>query len=157
MSIADNIAYGRPEATRDQIISAALAANAHEFIERLPDGYDTVLAEGGTTLSGGQRQRLSIARAILRNAQVLILDEPTSALDAPNEALVIEALDRLMAGRTTLIVAHRLSTVRRAHKIVVLDHGRIVECGSHDDLLQARGLYERAWKLQSFDAWEEVA
>ncbi len=157
VSVADNISYGRPEATREQIISAAVAANADHFIQRLPAGYDTILAEGAVTLSGGERQRLAIARAILRDAQVLILDEPTSALDARNEELLIEALDRLMAGRTTLIVAHRLSTVQKAHTIMVMDHGRIVERGSHEELIAARGHYERFWRLQSFDSWEDVA
>lgn len=148
LSIAENIAYGRPNAHRDEIVAAAEAANAHQFIEKLPAGYDTIIGERGATLSGGERQRLSIARALLKNAPVLILDEPTSAIDAETESLLFQALLRLMAGRTTLIIAHRLSTVRRADRIVVVDGGRIVECGSHDDLLKSSGLYARFHALQ---------
>ena len=137
-TIAENIAYGRPEATRPEIEAAARAANAHSFIEQLPEGYDTVIGERGATLSGGERQRLSIARALLKDAPILILDEPTSALDAETENMLLEALDRLMAGRTTFIIAHRLSTVRRANCILVLKDGRIVERGTHQELLSAR-------------------
>jgi ATP-binding cassette subfamily B protein/subfamily B ATP-binding cassette protein MsbA len=141
ISVADNIAYGRPGATRDQIVAAAAAAGADDFIRHLPKGYDTALGDRGTTLSGGERQRLSIARALLKDAPVLILDEPTAALDAATEAAVMDALARLMAGRTTLIIAHRLSTARRADRIVVLDHGRVMESGSHDELMAAGGHY----------------
>ena len=148
MSVADNIAYGRPEATREEIVAAARAANAEEFIRQAPDGYDTVLGERGATLSGGQSQRLSIARALLKDAPILILDEPTSALDAETEALLLSALKRLVAGRTTFIIAHRLSTIRHADQIILLDNGRIAESGRHHQLLSEGGLYERAHSLQ---------
>jgi ATP-binding cassette subfamily B protein/subfamily B ATP-binding cassette protein MsbA len=149
LSVAENIAYGRPTASRTEVEQAARAANAHEFIMRLPRGYDTLLGERGATLSGGERQRLAIARALLKDAPVLILDEPTSALDAQTERLLLEALRRLMAGRTTLLIAHRLSTVRHAERIVVLHEGQLVEQGSHDDLLARGGLYARLYNLQS--------
>jgi ATP-binding cassette subfamily B protein/subfamily B ATP-binding cassette protein MsbA len=148
ITVADNIAYGRPEASPVEIEAAAVAANADEFIRRLPDGYDTVLGERGDTLSGGQRQRLAIARALLKDAPVLILDEPSSALDAETEHLLLEALERLMEGRTTFVIAHRLSTVRRADRIIVLDQGRIVETGTHHQLLQTQGLYHHLHNLQ---------
>jgi ATP-binding cassette subfamily B protein/subfamily B ATP-binding cassette protein MsbA len=151
LTVAENIAYGRPEAGRGEIEAAARAANAHAFIEKLPEGYDTVIGERGMTLSGGERQRLSIARALLKNAPILILDEPTSSLDASTERSVMEALERLMEGRTTLIIAHRLSTVRRADRIVVLDHGRIVESGSHEQLLAANGVYSGMFRIQVAD------
>src|SRR5205823_4539264 len=122
-----NISYGRPEATRAQILEAARLANADEFIEKMPDGYDSIVGERGVTLSGGQRQRIAIARAIIRNTPILILDEPTSGLDASSEKLVVEALDRLMKGRTSIVIAHRLSTIRDADIIFVLDEGKIVE------------------------------
>jgi ATP-binding cassette, subfamily B, bacterial len=147
-SIAENIAYGRPSADRAEIEAAARAANAHEFIARLPDGYDTVVGERGATLSGGERQRVAIARALLKDAPVLILDEPTSALDAETEGLLLEALERLMAGRTTLIIAHRLSTIRRADQILVLRDGQIVERGPHHELLARDGHYARMHWLQ---------
>jgi ATP-binding cassette, subfamily B, bacterial len=148
MSVAENIAYGRPEAKREEVVAAAKVANAHEFIERLPEGYETVLGERGATLSGGQRQRLSIARALLKDAPILILDEPTSALDAETEAMLLEALGRLMAGRTTFIIAHRLSTIRNADKIAVLQEGEVVEIGSHQELLARNGVYARVHTLQ---------
>jgi len=143
-----NIAYGKPEATRAEILKAAELANASEFIEKLPDGYNTVLGERGMTLSGGQRQRIAIARAIIRNTPILILDEPTSDLDASSEKLVFEALDRLMEGKTTIVIAHRLSTVRKADVIFVVKDGDIVETGKHDDLLQRGGLYSELYRLQ---------
>ena len=142
-SIADNIRYGRLDATREEIEEAARAAHAHDFIMRLPKGYDTAIAEAGASLSGGERQRLSIARAILKNAPILILDEPTSSLDAISEEIVFAALRRLRAGRTTIVIAHRLSTVRDADRILVLDAGGIAAQGRHDDLLQASELYRR--------------
>ena len=121
LTAAENIAYGRPEASREEVMAAAMAANADEFIRSLPKGYDSRLGERGATLSGGQKQRLAIARALLKDAPILILDEPTSALDAQTEALLLEALDRLMRGRTTFIIAHRLSTIRNADRILVLE------------------------------------
>jgi ATP-binding cassette subfamily B protein/subfamily B ATP-binding cassette protein MsbA len=148
-SIAENIAYGRPDANREEVVAASRAANAHQFIERLPDGYDTVVGERGATLSGGERQRVAIARALLKDAPILILDEPTSALDAETEALLLEALDRLMVGRTTLIIAHRLSMVRAADEIVVLEHGRVVERGRHEALLGHGGIYARLHAIQN--------
>ena len=126
-TIRENIAYGRPDATDAEITEAARAANAHAFIVQQPDGYDTVVGERGVTLSGGQRQRIAIARALLKDPRILILDEATSALDAESEALVQEALDKLMQGRTTIIIAHRLSTVRKANRILVLGNGRVQE------------------------------
>jgi len=149
LSVAENIAYGQPEATMAEIEAAAKAAGADEFVRRLPRGYHTVIGERGTTLSGGERQRLSIARALLKNAPVLILDEPTSALDAETEAALLATLRQLSAGRTTLIIAHRLSTVRHADNIVVLDDGRIVEAGTHDQLLAAHGQYARLYHMQT--------
>jgi subfamily B ATP-binding cassette protein MsbA len=148
-SVRDNIAYGRPEASHEVIIAAAVAANAHEFIMRMPQGYDTVVGERGSTLSGGQRQRIAIARALLRDAPILVLDEPTAALDAASEDLVMGALERLMAGRTTFIIAHRLSTIRNADQIVVLDRGSVAEQGRHDELMRRNGVYARLVRLQS--------
>lgn len=142
-TIGDNIRYGRLDATREEIEEAARAAHAHDFITRLPKGYETQVAEAGGSLSGGERQRLSIARAILKNAPILILDEPTSSLDAISEEIVFNALRRLRAGRTTIVIAHRLSTVRDADRILVLDGGRIAAQGKHDDLLQTSDLYRR--------------
>jgi len=147
-SVADNIAYGLPGAARPDIIAAAKRAAADVFITALPQGYDTPLGERGVTLSGGERQRLAIARAILKNAPVLLLDEATSALDAENETLVQGALDALMKGRTTLVIAHRLATIVNAHRILVVDGGQIVEQGTHGSLLAAGGLYARLAKLQ---------
>jgi ATP-binding cassette, subfamily B, bacterial len=147
-SLRENIAYGRPDATAADVEAAARAANAHDFIVALPDGYDTIVGERGVTLSGGQRQRIGIARAFVKDAPVLILDEPTSALDADNERAVLDALSRLVRGRTTLIIAHRLSTIRSADRIVVLQDGAIVEEGTHRELLARRDVYARLHALQ---------
>jgi ATP-binding cassette subfamily B protein/subfamily B ATP-binding cassette protein MsbA len=153
-SVAENIAYGRPGAARSEIEAAARAANAHDFVAALPNGYETVLGERGQTLSGGERQRIAIARALLKDAPVLILDEPTSALDAETEGSLLEALERLMAGRTTLIIAHRLSTIRRADLILVLRDGEIVERGRHAELVELGGHYARMHALQHGAAGE---
>lgn len=147
-SIYNNILYGRLDATREEVIAAAQAANAHEFIVDMPDGYETQIGERGSSLSGGQRQRISIARAILKNPRVLILDEATSALDTESEKIVQVALDRLMVGRTSFVIAHRLSTILRADLILVLDKGRIVEKGTHQELLAMNGLYSNLYKIQ---------
>ena len=147
-TIRENIAFGRPGATGEEIVAAAVVANAAEFIDVLPDRYETLVAEGGTTLSGGQKQRIAIARAILRGSPILILDEPTSGLDAASERTVIDALERAARGRTTLLIAHRLTTVRLADRIIVLDKGRIAEEGPHQELLSRRGKYAHLYSLQ---------
>ncbi len=140
-TVRDNIAYGRDGATEAEIIEAAKLANADEFIARMPHGYDTMVGERGDTLSGGQRQRIGIARALVRNNPILILDEPTAALDTESERLVIEALERLMKGRTVITIAHRLSTIRDADKIIVLDKGVVAEQGTHEQLIALGGIY----------------
>ncbi len=146
-TVRNNIAYGRQDIPLQKVVEVSKVANAHVFIERLPQGYDTVIGEKGITLSGGERQRLAIARALLKNPSILILDEATSALDTESEALVQDALNRLMAGRTVLVIAHRLSTVKEADAIVVIDRGRIVEEGTHEELLKNGGLYNRLYKM----------
>ncbi len=150
-TVRNNIAYGRSDADERHVVDAATAANAHEFIAALPQGYDTTIGESGVLLSGGQRQRLAIARALFKDPPILILDEATSALDAESERLVQQALNNLMKGRTTLVIAHRLSTVRRANKIVVLDAGEIVESGPHEELLAKRGIYRKLYDMQFVD------
>lgn len=151
-SALENIRYGRPEASEAEVWAAAEAAHADVFLKDLPDGLNSFLGEGGTRLSGGQRQRLAIARAILRDAPVLLLDEATSALDSESERLVQHALEGLMQGRTTLVIAHRLATVRNANRIIVMDQGRIVAEGSHDRLMAQGGLYARLARLQFEEA-----
>jgi len=147
-TVRDNIGFGRPDATEDEIVEAAKLANAHEFITRMPNGYDSVVGDRGMTLSGGQRQRIGIARALIRDNPILILDEPTAALDAESEHLVVEALERLVAGRTVIAIAHRLSTLRNADKIIVVEDGVVAEDGSHDHLLALDGVYAQLHHLQ---------
>jgi len=146
---AQNISYGLEDVTREQVIAAAIAAEAHEFITALPNGYDTEVGERGQKLSGGQRQRIALARAIVRNPRILVLDEATSAVDNETEAAIVRSLDRLVVGRTSVIIAHRLSTVRRADCIYVMDAGRIVESGTHDFLIRSGGAYAGLWRLQT--------
>lgn len=153
-TVRNNIAYGQPDISLDRVVNAAKAALAHDFIQRMPEGYDTIIGEKGFRLSGGERQRLAIARAILKNAPILILDEATSALDSESESLVQTALANLMVGRTVVVIAHRLSTVRRATRIAVLEHGRITAIGSHDELLRISPTYQKLYRLQFMDAPE---
>jgi ATP-binding cassette, subfamily B, bacterial len=148
-SVIDNIRYGRLDASVAEIVDAARAANAHEFIMNLPHGYETTIGERGAQLSGGERQRIAIARAFLKDAPILILDEPTSSIDSKTEAVILDALDRLMSGRTTFVVAHRLSTLRAVDLILVLDRGRIVERGTHEELLARRGIYRQLYDAQT--------
>ena len=148
-TIAENIGYGRPGATQDDIEEAARNANAHDFITRLPDTYLTELGERGSKISGGERQRIAVARAFLRDAPILILDEPTSSIDSKTETVILDALERLMEGRTTIMIAHRLSTVRGVDQILVLDHGEIVQRGTHEDLVAVDGLYRHLWEAQT--------
>jgi ATP-binding cassette subfamily B protein len=155
-TVAENIAYGKPSATHEEIVRAAKLANADEFIDRMADGYDTMVGERGVTLSGGQRQRITIARAIIRDSPILILDEPSAGLDAESEKLVFDALGNLMEGKTSIVIAHRLATVRRADVIFVVDQGRVVEQGTHEELLDRGGLYARLYELQ-FRGDEEPA
>jgi ATP-binding cassette subfamily B protein len=148
-SILENIRYARPEADREDVIAAAIAANAHDFIVRKPDGYDAVVGERGAALSGGERQRIAIARAILHNPRVLILDEATSSVDTDTEKQIQDAIARLIRGRTTLAIAHRLSTLRHANRLIVLKNGKIEEMGSHDELMEKKGEFHRLVQMQS--------
>jgi ATP-binding cassette subfamily B protein len=151
-TIAENIAYGKPDATRDEIVAAARAAHAHEFILRLPHGYDSLVGERGQALSGGERQRISIARALLIDPRILILDEATSSVDTTTEKEIQKALDNLVRGRTTIAIAHRLSTLRKADRLVVLDRGQIVEQGPHEELMAREGAYYRLYQAQARQA-----
>ena len=150
-TVASNIAYGTPEATREQVIEAAKMANAHDFIVSQPEGYDRVVGEKGFALSGGERQRVAIARAILKNPPILILDEATSALDTVTERLVQDAINKLMANRTTFAIAHRLSTIRNANMILVMDKGAVIERGTHEQLYAAGGAYRRLCDMQMME------
>ena len=150
-TVLENVLFGRPEASNHEVIDAVKAANAEEFIINLPDGFETVVGERGVRLSGGQKQRLSIARALLKDAPILILDEATSSVDAETESLIQEAITRLASNRTSVIIAHRLSTIRSADKIIVLDDGRIVESGTNHALMAANGLYARMVQSQDLN------
>ena len=147
-TVGDNIRYGRPDASLEEVESAARAANAYDFIQELPQGYETEIGERGVKLSGGQRQRLSIARAFLANPDILILDEPTSSVEPESEAIITQALERLMEGRTTFVTSHRFSLVRGADKILVFEEGRLVEAGNHSELMAQTGLYAQMYNLQ---------
>jgi ATP-binding cassette subfamily B protein/subfamily B ATP-binding cassette protein MsbA len=148
LSVAENVAYGRPSANRDEIIAAASSAKADQFIRELPNGYDTVIGERGISLSNGQKQRLSLARALLKQSPILILDEPTSALDPATEASILDDVSRLFEGRTTFVIAHRFSTIRRAAKAIVIEDARVVEFGSPAELISAGGRFQRLYQLQ---------
>jgi ATP-binding cassette subfamily B protein len=148
-TVADNIAYGHPAASLEQIVAAAKAANAHDFIMNMADGYDTLVGERGTRVSGGERQRLSIARAILRDPRILILDEATSNVDTETESQIQEALERLVQGRTTFAIAHRLSTLKNSHRLLILDKGKLAEIGTHDELIEQDGIYAKLCRMQA--------
>ncbi|MBQ9635291.1 MAG: ATP-binding cassette domain-containing protein, partial [Acidaminococcaceae bacterium] len=154
-TIRENIAYGKPGATEEEIVDVAKRANAHEFIMKLPQGYETMLGDRGVNISGGQRQRIAIARAILKDPRILILDEATSALDTESERIVQEALNRLMVGRTSIIIAHRLSTIKNADRILVMDKGRLAEDGNHEELMEKNGLYAHLYQIQYRNNEEE--
>ena len=148
-TVADNVAYGHPGASLEEIVAAAKAANAHDFVMDMPDGYDTMVGERGLRVSGGERQRLSIARAILRDPRILILDEATSNVDTQTEAQIQEALERLVRGRTTFAIAHRLSTLKNAHRLLILEKGRLAEIGTHDELTARDGIYANLCRMQA--------
>ena len=154
-SLFENIAYGKSAATKDEVIAAAQAAHAHDFITSLPHGYDTLVGERGIKLSGGQRQRVAIARAFLKKAPIIILDEATSALDSESEKYIQESLWELMKGKTALVIAHRLSTIKHLDRIIVLDQGKIVQDGTHDQLIQEKGVYAKLWSHQSGEILED--
>ena len=155
-TIATNIAYGKPGASKEEVIAAAKAANAHDFISAFPDGYNTLLGEGGAKTSGGERQRIAVARAFLRDAPILILDEPTSSIDSRTEAVILDALDLLMQGRTAILIAHRLSTLRSVDEIVVMDNGRVIQQGAHQELIDEPGMYKQLWDAQTRSRGAEV-
>ena len=155
-TIATNIAYGKPDASKEEVIAAAKAANAHDFISAFPDGYNTLLGEGGAKTSGGERQRIAVARAFLRDAPILILDEPTSSIDSRTEAVILDALDLLMQGRTAILIAHRLSTLRSVDEIVVMDDGRVIQQGTHQELIDEPGMYKQLWDAQTRSRGAEV-
>ena len=148
-TVAENIAYARPDATRKEIIEAAIQASAHDFICKMPQGYDTIIGSSGRNLSGGEKQRVSMARAILANPRILILDEATSAVDTETELAIQESLEKLVKGRTTLSIAHRLSTLRNADKLIVVDDGRVTEAGTHGELIEMKGTYYKLMELQT--------
>jgi ATP-binding cassette, subfamily B, bacterial len=148
-TVRENLTYGRPEATQEEVERAATLAEAHTFISALPDGYDTIVGERGQKLSGGQRQRLTLARAILRDPAILLLDEATSAVDNETEAAIQRSLARVSEGRTSIVIAHRLSTVRHAHCIHVLERGEVIERGTHEELVERGGLYAALWRVQT--------
>ena len=156
-TVRENLTYGRPDATDDDVEWAARLAEAHDFVQALPDGYDTIVGERGQKLSGGQRQRLTIARAILRDPAILVLDEATSAVDNETEAAIQRSLAHVSADRTTIVIAHRLSTVRHAHRIHVLEAGRIIEAGTHEELVDHGGLYAALWRVQTGEATDADA
>ena len=156
-TIRNNIRFGNPEATEDEIIAAAKAARCHDFITALPDGYDTVVGEGGGTLSGGEKQRISIARAMLKNAPIIILDEATASIDPENEHLIQQALSELTAGKTVITIAHRLATIEHSDQILVVDNGRIVQKGTHSELITQEGLYRRFISIRKqAESWSIV-
>jgi ABC-type multidrug transport system fused ATPase/permease subunit len=155
-TVAENIRYGRLEATEDEVVAAARAANAHDFIMRLPAQYETELGERGVQLSGGERQRICIARAFLKDAPILILDEPTSSIDTRTEAVILDALERLMEGRTTFMIAHRLSTIRQADLVLVLERGRLVEQGTRQELLSNEGLFKQLSDAAVLAPWQSA-
>lgn len=154
-SIAENIMYGNPKASEQQLKAVAKMAHAHDFVEKLPKQYDTLVGERGVKLSGGQRQRIAIARAMIKNAPILVLDEATSALDSESEVLIQDALWKLMEGRTAIVIAHRLSTIQKMDRIIVLDDGKIVEEGTHKELIRTKGTYASLWNHQTGGFLEE--